>query len=46
MAESLVKGDELGLVFLAWLETPEGQDAIHDVLPEFLDALRRATLAR
>lgn len=46
MADSLAKGDELGQVLLEWLETTEGQKAVHDILPEFLDALRRATLTR
>lgn len=45
MAESLVKGDEHGQVLLEWLETTEGQEAVHDLLREFLDALRRATAA-
>lgn len=46
MAESLVKGDEMGAVLLSWLETGAGQEAIHDVLPDLLDALRRAGLSR
>ena len=46
MADSLVKGDDLGRVLLEWLETTQGEEAIRDVLPEFLDALRRATAAR
>lgn len=42
MAESLVKGDEMGVALLAWLETSAGQEAIRGTLPEFLEAIRRA----
>jgi hypothetical protein len=42
MAESLMRGDDLGAVLIAWMETDEGQAAVREVMPELIAAVDRA----